>query len=109
MLQLLERGEAPRNCLSSLHHILAGGCALNEPLLRPLLERHGVRVWPHYGQTEVGGAALVGGLPGSLRAMQPLRGVRYVLVDQDGAERSDEGELVLALHDGVDVGSRREK
>ena len=63
---------------------------------RPLLARHGVTLWPHYGQTELGGPALIGGLEGSLSAMRPPPGVRYELVDEHGVAASGcEGELVL--------------
>ena len=58
-------------------------------MLLPLLRKHGVTLWPHYGQTELGGPALMGGLSGSLSAMRPLGvedGVRVELQDEDGGE-----------------------
>eukprot|EP00966_Prymnesium_polylepis_P068881 1600133-Prymnesium_polylepis.1 len=92
LMALLDDGDEAASCLSRLHFILAGGCALNEALLLPKLRRHDVTLWPHYGQTELGGPALVGGLDGNLAAMRPLPGVRYEL---EGGDNDDEGELVL--------------
>ncbi|KAL1529311.1 hypothetical protein AB1Y20_000265 [Prymnesium parvum] len=95
LLALLDGGEEEAGCLARLHFILAGGCALNAAVLLPQLRRHGVKVWPHYGQTELGGPALVGGLEGDLAAMRPLPGVRYELEGADGQTGVEEGELVL--------------
>ena len=92
LIRILESGDAEAGCLRRLQFILAGGCALNEELLLPALRRHGVTLWPHYGQTELGGPALVGGLAGNLAAMRPLPGVKYEL---EGGEDDEEGELVL--------------
>ena len=100
MLALLEAGHASAGCLSRLHHVLAGGSPLSEPRLLPKLDRHGVVLWPHYGQTEVGGPVLIGGLHGSLRAMRPLPDAEFEMIDERGevvardAHGAREGELV---------------
>ena len=84
--------------LSRLDMIIAGGAPLNSAKLLPLLRKHGVTLWPHYGQTELGGPALMGGLHGSLSAMRPLGvedGVCVELQGEDGMPSKEQGELVL--------------
>ena len=95
MIKRLDAGDPAASCLQRLDFILAGGAPLNQTLLLPLLTRGGVRLWPHYGQTELGGPALLGGLDGDLCAMRPPPGTRWMLVRDDGGEAMDEGELVL--------------
>ena len=53
-------------------------------LVLPLLARFGVTVWPHYGQTELGGTVMIGGVEGDLTSMRLFPGLRYELVDADG-------------------------
>ena len=71
MLLLLDMGDAAAAPLKEVRYLLAGGAALNEELLLPILRKHGLALWPHYGQTELGGPATLGGLKGSLSAMRP--------------------------------------
>eukprot|EP00966_Prymnesium_polylepis_P196574 4555173-Prymnesium_polylepis.1 len=94
MILMLEKSKDAQPLLG-VQYILAGGAALNEELLLPILRKHGVKLWPHYGQTELGGPALTGGLDGSLSAMQPPPGVHWELVDENGAPSDESGELVL--------------
>ena len=74
---------------------MAGGAQLNQPVLAPQLARYNIALWPHYGQTELAGPALVGGLPGNLHAMRVVPDARWLLVNEDGSEADEEGELVL--------------
>eukprot|EP00966_Prymnesium_polylepis_P274841 6350301-Prymnesium_polylepis.1 len=50
MILMLEKSNDAQPLLG-VQYILAGGAALNEELLLPILRKHGVQLWPHYGQT----------------------------------------------------------
>ena len=95
VIKLLAQGETNAFCIKHLRFILAGGAQLNQPVLAPQLARYNIALWPHYGQTELAGPALVGGLPGNLHAMRVVPDARWLLVNDDGSEADDEGELVL--------------
>ena len=97
-LLLLQKGDPSAAPLKSLAYLLAGGAALNEELLLPICAAHGVPLWPHYGQTELGGPALLGGLEGSLSAMRPPPGIGWDLRLEDGSLSTADGakgELIL--------------
>ena len=94
MIMMLEKGRDAQ-ALLRVQYVLAGGAALNEELLLPILRKHGLKLWPHYGQTELGGPALAGGLEGCLSAMRPPPSVQWELVNENGAAAGGEGELVL--------------
>lgn len=95
MLMLVDKGGADGMCLRQLQYILVGGAQLNEALLSPLLTKHQICVRPHYGQTELGGPALVGGNGSPMTCMRPLPGVQWMLEAENGEEAATEGELVL--------------
>ena len=93
MVQLVDGGAG--NALAQLKWMQVGGAAVNAKLMAPLLARHRITLWPHYGQTEVNGTCMIGGLEGNLFAMRLLPGIRYELVGDDGLPAEREGELVL--------------
>jgi len=96
-LTLVERGEADGGVLGRLEMIIAGGAPLNGALLAPLLRQHGITLWPHYGMTELGGPAMMGGLVGSLGAMRPLGtevGVQVELVNAEGVTSEEAGSML---------------
>ena len=95
VIKLLAQDDTNISCIENLRFILAGGAQLNQPVLAPQLARYNIALWPHYGQTELAGPALVGGLPGNLHAMQVVPDARWLLVNDDGSEADEEGELVL--------------
>ena len=95
----LHKGDPAAAPLTTLAYILAGGAALSEELMLPICRAHGIALWPHYGQTELGGPALLGGLAGSLAAMRAPPGVAWELFDDNGdASTANGAEDELILH-----------
>ena len=81
---------------SRLKLVLYGGCALSAAAYKRLTAL-GVPLSPQYGQTEVGGMAMIG-RPGVYALMQPVPGVEVALVSDDGEAPTTEqavGELEL--------------
>jgi acyl-coenzyme A synthetase/AMP-(fatty) acid ligase len=69
LFRQLDRGHVTaeqRTTLERVAAIMAGGCQLNEGLLAPLAQKHGVQLRTHYGQTEAGGGTpMFGGIEGA--------------------------------------------
>lgn len=96
MLKRLDGGDESARCLTRLAAVMAGGAVLNEDIAMPIARRHGVTVLMLWGQTEAcGGVVLLGGLESDVNAMRHMSPARTILVDGDGNEAEDEGELVL--------------
>ncbi|MBM6406086.1 AMP-binding protein [Phycicoccus sp. CSK15P-2] len=83
---------------AGLREAVSAGEPLDTATAELVRERWGVTVRQGYGQTEIPGlSAHSPGLAAVGSIGRPLPGYRLCLLDEDGAERPDEGELALDL------------